>query len=157
MVCPQSRGPCRLAPGRRRSLRPRRVSPGHGCRIASILRRKVPSPPRHEHLGHYSRQPVQRQVAYLSTAEIDLDALEDRLVRRAGLLVAARWINRILQRIDLIALLPNMGRVQGTIDGIELRASVVKPWVIIYEYREAEDLIVIRRIVDTRRDLQSIL
>ncbi|WP_158595938.1 type II toxin-antitoxin system RelE/ParE family toxin [Oleomonas cavernae] len=100
---------------------------------------------------------MQRQVAYLSTAEIDLDALEDRLVRRAGLLVAARWINRILQRIDLIALLPNMGRVQGTIDGIELRASVVKPWVIIYEYREAEDLIVIRRIVDTRRDLQSIL
>ena len=100
---------------------------------------------------------MQRQVAYLSTAEADLDALEDRLVQRAGSLVAGRWINRILQRIDLIALLPNMGRAQGAIDDIQLRASVVKPWAIIYEYREAENLIVIHRIVDTRRDLQSIL
>jgi len=96
---------------------------------------------------------ARRRIRFLPRADAELAALEEYLSLRAGPFVADRWLRRILRRIDLLASEPGMGRVYRKIEGHVLQASVVRPWLIVYEDNEARSELVIRAVVDTRQDL----
>lgn len=88
-------------------------------------------------------------------AQADILEIERYLRQEAGALTALRAMQRVLQKLDLLALFPESGRVQATLDGSP-RLATVQPWLILYEHDEARHLIRVRRVVHSRRDLADL-
>ncbi|RJF94643.1 type II toxin-antitoxin system RelE/ParE family toxin [Oleomonas cavernae] len=99
---------------------------------------------------------MRRRIRFLPGADADLAELDELLTREQGPAVAAAWMDRIFDRIELLSILPGLGRRREQLHGVQLRGSVLKRWlIIVYEDREDENLLVIRRIVSTRRVLYA--
>ncbi|WP_158595956.1 type II toxin-antitoxin system RelE/ParE family toxin [Oleomonas cavernae] len=96
-------------------------------------------------------------MKFLSAAEADLDEIEEYIRSKDGALRAARIRGEIFHRIDLLTAMPGMGARRKAPDGRILRFTAVMRWWIIYEDREAENVVVIRRIVDSARQLKNLI
>lgn len=97
-----------------------------------------------------------RRLKFLSAAEADLDEIEEYIRSKDGALRAARIRGEIFHRIDLLTTTPGMGARRKARDGRIVHFSVVMRWWIIYEDREADNVIIIRRIVDSARQLKKL-
>jgi toxin ParE1/3/4 len=94
---------------------------------------------------------VSRIVLTLA-AERDLDALFDYIANDSGPDRAEAVLTRIDDTLRNLALLPRIGRIRPDLDGAP-RVFSVWPWIVIYEPLNADDGIVVWRVVDGRRDL----
>jgi plasmid stabilization system protein ParE len=97
-----------------------------------------------------------RRLKFLSAAEADLDEIEEYIRSKDGPFRAARIRGEIFHRIDLLTAMPGMGVRRKTRDGRTVHFTVVMRWWIIYEDRVTENVIVIRRIVDSARELKNL-
>lgn len=77
--------------------------------------------------------------------------------KRDGELRARAVIARIEKSSDIVAFMPGSGRRRPLIAGIDILFFPIRPWVIVYRMLDSGDGIYILRIVDGRRDLQSVL
>jgi len=94
------------------------------------------------------------RISLSREAERDLDALFDWIARDSGVERAEAILRRIDQTLDLIAAMPRIGRVRRDLDG-EPRTFSIWPWIIVYEPGSNTDGIVVWRVIDGRRDLDS--
>lgn len=95
------------------------------------------------------------EVRLAPEAWADLKAIKAYLVREAGEDIADRFSSRVFDRLDVLVMFPKSGRVERRFVR-PFRLSAVNPWIIIYEERAADRVIVVRRIVDGRRDLTKL-
>ena len=92
---------------------------------------------------------AQLQVTFLPQAELDLADIEERIRLNNGAFVAVRNITAILEKIDLLASAPGLGRARTMIDDIEFSFFVVKRWYIVYHVAKEQNFLVVQRIVST--------
>ncbi len=91
-------------------------------------------------------------VSLTGTADSDTAEIISYLDAQAGRDVAARYIGAFEDVYDRLAAYPQSGSPRSTL-GSEIRISVVAPFVIIYEYIEADDLVIILRVLHGHRKL----
>jgi plasmid stabilization system protein ParE len=84
-----------------------------------------------------------------------LCALEDYIAAHDGQLRADMILGRIEETIGTLAFMPGMGQTRSYLrEG--LRAFAITPWSIIYEALPELDGIRVVRVMDGRRDLESL-
>jgi toxin ParE1/3/4 len=95
------------------------------------------------------------QVILSDEARADLVALELYITDRDGEQRANMILGRIYGSIRTLAFMPGMGHSRSYLrEG--LRAFSVTPWTIIYELQPDLDGIRVIRVVDGRRDLDTL-
>jgi plasmid stabilization system protein ParE len=96
------------------------------------------------------------RIVYSAKARADLRALEEYIAERDGKSRARMILGRIEETIRILAFMPGMGRFRPYLrEG--LLAFSVTPWTIVYELQPELDGIRVIRVVDGRRDLESLL
>ncbi|MEJ0050432.1 MAG: type II toxin-antitoxin system RelE/ParE family toxin [Methylovirgula sp.] len=92
------------------------------------------------------------QISVTATADSDTAEIISYLDAKAGRDVAARYVAAFEDVYDRLAIYPQSGAPRATL-GSQVRISVVAPFVIIYEYIEADDLVIILRVLHGHRKI----
>jgi toxin ParE1/3/4 len=92
------------------------------------------------------------RVVFSAQAEADLLSIGAYIARDSAVRARA-FIAQIVERANALATLPHRGRRRPEI-GPELRSTPVPPVVVFY--RVTDETVEIVRIVDGRRDLQTL-
>ena len=88
-------------------------------------------------------------------AQQDLRQIVQRLADEGGLALARRWSKKLREKSLTLRALPYQGAcITGS---LARRRLVVSPYLIVYTVADLEDLVVVLRILDGRRDLPPIL
>jgi len=95
------------------------------------------------------------RIVYSDEAIADLLALEQYIAERDGAVRANKIVQRLEGVIRLLSESPGLGRRRSFPSG-ELRMFAVWPWLIAYTQLSDGDGIYVIRIVDGRRDIESI-
>jgi plasmid stabilization system protein ParE len=96
------------------------------------------------------------RIIFSRQARADILKIEGYISERDGSMRAKAVVDRIMKKVRTLASSPGIGRSRPYLDR-ESRAFSAPPWIIIYLPSPNDDGIRIRRIVDGRRDLNSIL
>ena len=96
------------------------------------------------------------QVIYSPEARADLLAIETYIAVNDGDMRAELIIGRLDEAILNLAYMPGMGRLRRYLEP-GVRAFAVSPWVIVYELLPSLDGIIVLRVIDGRRDLDTVL
>jgi plasmid stabilization system protein ParE len=99
---------------------------------------------------------VQPLIYFSRDARFDLLTLEDYIAENDGEARAELIVGRILGSISTLAYMPGMGRTRSYLDE-NVRAFAVPPWLILYTVLPERDGIRVIRVVDSRRDLTSLM
>jgi plasmid stabilization system protein ParE len=83
-----------------------------------------------------------------------LAAVIDVIAKEAGSRSATRWRRRILDRLALLRSRPLLGAIDEDI-GPGRRRLVVAPYLIVYEFQSATEVVILR-IVHGARDLRAV-
>jgi toxin ParE1/3/4 len=94
------------------------------------------------------------RAIYAPEAEDDLLAI-GAYIARDNPIRARAFIARIEKRVDALSLFPNRGRRRPEI-GPEFRSIPVRPVVVFYRVSDTGATVEIVRIVDGRRDFQTL-
>ena len=89
-------------------------------------------------------------------ANADLDAIESYIATQSGAARARNVLERIFRSLIMLAHWPNVGRLHPEIEGTP-RSFPVAPWIAFYEPSTELDGIYVLRILDGRRDLDTLL
>jgi toxin ParE1/3/4 len=92
------------------------------------------------------------RVVITSTADADTAHVIALLAAKAGKGVAARYNADFDKVYERLAYKPESGSPRYAL-GRHIRMCVVSPYVIIYEYIESDDTVMIMRIVHGRRNI----
>jgi toxin ParE1/3/4 len=86
------------------------------------------------------------------TADAETDTFEilAHLEVRAGASVAERYARRFRDAITRIIEMPQSGAARPAL-GSDARCAIVSPYLLIYDYTVAEDMVVLLRILHGRR------
>jgi toxin ParE1/3/4 len=95
------------------------------------------------------------RIVYSAEARADLRALEDYIAAHDGQLRADMILGRIEETIGTLAFMPGMGRRRPEVEP-GARAFSVSPGVIYYTRLPELDGIRVVRVMDGRRDLESL-
>lgn len=98
------------------------------------------------------------QVLLTGSAERDLEALHDHVVRSDGLSRADDLLDRLMETVESLARFPERGGHPKELVALgikEYRQVLFKPYRVIY--RVVDRQVIIYLIVDGRRDMQSVL
>lgn len=95
------------------------------------------------------------QIIYSPEARADLLALETYIAANDGEARAELILGRIDEAIVNIAYMPGMGRPRPYLDP-DTRAFAVPPWLIVYTLLPDLDGIAVLRVIDGRRDLDTV-
>lgn len=99
---------------------------------------------------------VQPLIYFSRDARSDLLTLEEYIAKNDGEARAELIVGRILGSISTLAYMPGMGRTRLYLDE-NVRVFAVPPWLILYTVLPERDGIRVIRIVDSRRDLTSLM
>jgi plasmid stabilization system protein ParE len=94
------------------------------------------------------------RIVVTEIADTDTAAIVSYLDAEAGRKVAAQYIAAFEKVYDRLAAYPRSGSPRPSL-GPSVRVSVVLPFVIIHEYIEADDLVVILRVLHGRRNIST--
>jgi plasmid stabilization system protein ParE len=88
------------------------------------------------------------------SAEVKADTTEiiDELTRKAGSITAAGYLSKFRAAVERISELPRSGAPRPAL-GVSTRCIVISPYLLIYDYAEAEDTLTVLRIIHGRRKL----
>jgi plasmid stabilization system protein ParE len=92
------------------------------------------------------------RISVTATADTDTAEIISYLDAKAGRDVAARYIAAFEDVYDRLAIYPRSGSPRAIL-GSQVRVSVVAPFVIIYEYIEADDLVIVLRVLHGHRKI----
>ena len=95
------------------------------------------------------------QIEYSDDAQADLLALMRYIADRDGKLRAEMVVGKIRGTIRTLAFMPGMGRQRPDIEP-GARAFPATPWMIFYVPLPELDGIRVVRVIDGRRDLESL-
>lgn len=95
-----------------------------------------------------------RQIRITPNAWADLRAIEAFLRREAGEGAAQKFSARVFDKLDQLTRFPQTGRSIGRVQP-SVRFTTIRPWLIFYEDLSSRNLVLVRRIVDGRRDLRA--
>jgi toxin ParE1/3/4 len=90
------------------------------------------------------------RVVLTSPADDDAASIINSIGENAGVRVAARYAADFDTLYERLAQFPGSGSPRPALGAIT-RISVVLPYVVIYEHMEAEDVVMILRILHGRR------
>ncbi len=94
------------------------------------------------------------RVIYAPEAEDDLLAI-GAYIARDNPIRARAFIAKIEKRVEVLSVFPNSGRRRPEI-GPEFRSIPVRPVVVFYRVRDEGGTVEIVRIIDGRRDFQTL-
>jgi plasmid stabilization system protein ParE len=94
------------------------------------------------------------RVAVTSPADADIAGMIDYLAESAGDFIAARYVRAFEAMFDRLAGHPESGALRPAL-GEHVRIGVVWPYIAIYEYVAAEDIVYVLRIVHGRRKIAA--
>lgn len=92
------------------------------------------------------------RIIVAAEAEGDLDAILDYLVDNAGPRTAAAYGDRFASAIERILAHPGAGFPRPLL-GADARISIVYPYVLIYDFVAADDLVTLLRVLHGKRDI----
>jgi plasmid stabilization system protein ParE len=92
------------------------------------------------------------QIRISSDAANDIDEILKHLDKVSGWRTADRYRDQFRKRIGDLQRWPELARLRPTL-GAETRIVVVKPYLLIYDYNRAGNLVSILRIMHERRDV----
>lgn len=94
------------------------------------------------------------RLVVTADAEADTTEILAYLQRKAGAPLAERYARRFLAAAQRIVEMPQSGAPRPAL-GPQSRCVIVPPYVLIYDYDAAEDLLVLLRILDGRRKISA--
>jgi len=92
------------------------------------------------------------KVVVSSPANADFETIVRDLALDAGVLVAARYDMDFRALFRRIALFPESGGPRSKL-GPKVRVGVAAPYVVVYEYDQTDDTVIVLRIVHGKRKL----
>jgi plasmid stabilization system protein ParE len=88
-------------------------------------------------------------------AAADLHAIEDYIAERSGEARARLVMDRIHRSLANLSHWPRTGRIFGR--SRDLHTFSIPPWLVLYEALSGLERIRVLRVVDARRDLETLL
>jgi toxin ParE1/3/4 len=92
------------------------------------------------------------EVQYTEPALLDLDNIEEFIIRRSNIDIATNFINELSKTFHLLADMPHMGRARNDLQP-GLRMFVHRRYVILYS--EIETGVLIERIAPPYRNIEK--
>lgn len=87
-------------------------------------------------------------------AETDTFDILNELEAKAGTAVSVRYATRFRDSVARLLEMPEIGSLRPAL-GAETRGVVIAPYVMIYDYIEKDELIVLLRILHGRRNISK--
>lgn len=106
------------------------------------------------------RKSVNWQVKHSKLADGDIKEIIRFILKREGSAMAKVMLNRFLDAKENLSTLPARNRIPPELERINIytfRESLIGPYRMIYEIREAENTVYVHMVVDGRRDLPDLL
>lgn len=94
------------------------------------------------------------RIIVTSCADADTAAIQKDLAKSAGLGVATKYTAAFERLYDRLAEHPASGPPRPSL-GRGIRIAIVLPYVVIYRYDPAADLVTVLRIVHGRRNITA--
>jgi toxin ParE1/3/4 len=92
------------------------------------------------------------RLVVTADAEADINEILDYLKGEAGALVAEEYGRKFHLCIERLVEFPGIGPRRPSL-GADARIGIVPPYVLIYDYADAEDTLTLLRIVHGKRDI----
>jgi len=92
------------------------------------------------------------RLVVAANAETDFDTIITYLQREAGTRVADAYDRRICNAIERLVDFPESGSPRPTL-GLDVRITVISPYILIHEYARANETITLLRILHCKRDI----
>ncbi len=96
------------------------------------------------------------RVVVAASASLDQAAILSDLHVRAGLSVAVRFRMAFRHLYDRLGEHPAIGPTRPTL-GPDIRIGIVSPYIVIYRFREEEQIVTVLRVVHGRRRITGAL
>lgn len=96
------------------------------------------------------------QFLVAATADADMDGILAWLGREGGRALAASYLARFERLFDRLVEFPMAGAERPML-GSGIRIGLVRPFVVIYRYEDAADLLTVLRIVHGRRRMSGVV
>lgn len=93
-------------------------------------------------------------------ADSDIKQIVRFILNREGPAMAKTMLNRFLSAKESLEALPARNRIPPELERINIytfRESLIGPYRMIYEIRDAESTVYVHMVVDGRRDLPDLL
>ncbi len=94
------------------------------------------------------------RVIITSTADADTDSIFADLAAKASRHTVAKYDDLFERLYDRLANHPGIGALRPAL-GQNIRIGIVSPYIVIYQYNEANDLVIVLRIVHSRRRISG--
>jgi toxin ParE1/3/4 len=92
------------------------------------------------------------RLVVTADAEGDLSKILSFLERKAGPIIAAEYGRRFRSTLERLVDLPETGAPRPSL-GPNVRIGIVSPYVLIYEFMQADDRLILLRILHGRRNI----
>lgn len=92
------------------------------------------------------------RLVVTANAEDDINDILDYLAREAGAEVAVAYGNQFRSSIERLLEFPRIG-ARRTALGTGTRATVVPPYILIYDYEPADDVVTLLRVIHGKRNI----
>jgi Plasmid stabilization system protein len=100
------------------------------------------------------------RVANAKTADADIKEIVRFIARREGVGMGKIMRDRFLEAKNSLETMPERGRFPPELLAIHVyayREALIGPYRMVYEVREAENMVYVHMVVDGRRDLPDLL
>ena len=94
-----------------------------------------------------------RTLVVTPAARRDLRQIAEYLKQQAGARIALRWSEDVTRRVRQLRRQPLMGALDP--DLAPPRRLVAGPYLVFYQYREADSVVVVARVLHGSRDLPT--
>mgnify|MGYP000929350511 FL=1 len=95
------------------------------------------------------------RIHWAEPAVLDLESIRDYIARDSEY-YAAEFVGRIINAVENLCVLPNMGRRVLEIDEPKIREIIFKSYRIIYRLDEQKEILLVLAIIHAARDMGNI-